>query len=219
MRKLTILIVTVILLASACSTSEYQQRNSYTTISVEQIFNSLPASSIAVGFDVDDTVLFSSPAFYYVAYNKDGTDGSNIYGTNPFARSEAWADINNKFDKFSLPKKIASRLIKMHLAREDKVYFITAREPSTQEQLTSLLKEAFQIPNMQPVIFVGHNSKAEPLSKHDIQLFYGDSDSDIREAKDAGVRAIRILRAGNSTDPRKLDLGGFGEPILINSEF
>lgn len=218
MRQLLLTLFTTILLLTACSTPTFKTQNGYPTIEVAQIFDELPASPLAVGFDVDDTVLFSSPAFYYVAYNRDGEHGSNRYGAKPFDSRQAWIDINNEFDKFSLPKKIAFQLLEKHQSRGDTIYFITAREPSKQEQLSALLQRTFNLKEMYPVIFVGSHSKAEPIRKLNITLYYGDSDSDIREALDAGARAIRILRAGNSTDPRKLNLGGFGESVLTGSD-
>ncbi len=222
MHKSALFIISILLLLSACSVDVTQpnalSQSGYGNISVTEIENGLPQESIAVGFDVDDTVLFSSPAFYYVAFNLDGSDGFNKYGSKPFEQAQAWEDINNEFDKFSLPKKIASRLINMHLSRGDEIYFITARQPSANEQLSALLQRIFKIAEMNPVIFMGHKSKAEPIRKLNIQLYYGDSDSDIKEAQDAGARAIRVLRAANSTDPRKLNLGGFGESVLTDSD-
>lgn len=204
---------------TGCTSQSVYTSHPYTTISLKEIERSLPEQTIAVGFDVDDTVLFSSPAFYYVMNNSDGPEGSNKYGSNPFEHDEIWTDINGIYDQFSLPKKIAHKLIDMHQMRGDQIYFITARAKSENEKLSALLKRTFNIQNMHPVLFMGHNSKATPIRRLDIQLYYGDSDSDITEAQDAGIRAIRILRAANSTDPRPLKLGEYGEKILLGSDY
>ena len=60
------------------SAAEIKKFNAYYTISVEDIEKSLPAEPIAIGLDVDDTALFSSPGFYYAFNNTDGPNGENI---------------------------------------------------------------------------------------------------------------------------------------------
>ena len=51
----------------------------YLTTTVEEIAASLPEKPVSVGFDVDDTVLFSSPGFYYAFSNTDGPNGTNAW--------------------------------------------------------------------------------------------------------------------------------------------
>ena len=91
-------------------------------ISVEQIEESLKGQPpMAVGFDIDDTVLFSSPGFYRGKLEYSPNDYS--YLKNP----EFWEKMNNEWDKFSMPKKSGMELVQMHLKRGDTVYFITGR--------------------------------------------------------------------------------------------
>lgn len=215
----TLISILFVFFITGCTSQSTYTSHPYATISLEEIEKSLPEQAIAVGFDVDDTVLFSSPAFYYVMNNSDGPEGSNKYGRKPFEHDEIWTDINGIYDQFSLPKAIAHKLIDMHQMRGDRIYFITARAESNNEKLSTLLKKTFDIQHMHPVLFMGHNSKAAPIRRLDIRLYYGDSDSDIIEAQDAGIRAIRILRAANSTDPRPLKLGEYGEKILLESDY
>ncbi len=219
MSKLRILVCAFALSFLGCTTSPEQSQPPYATIGLTEISQSLPNTPIAVGFDVDDTVLFSSPAFYFVINNRAGADGLNKYGEKPFEHPQVWFDINTELDQFSLPKKIAQQLIQMHLKRGDSLFFITARDPSEDEKLTALLQRTFNIPQMHPVIFMGSMSKSTPIQQLKIQLYYGDSDADITDAQKAGIRAIRILRAENSTDPRPLHLGSYGEKILLNSAY
>jgi acid phosphatase (class B) len=190
----------------------------YFTTTVEEIANSLPASPVAVGFDVDDTVLFSSPGFYYAFSNTDGPDGSNKYGPRPLSSDLFWKDMSCDFDRFSMPKESAREVIAMHKQRGDKIYFITARPPVKGEILTSLLHRAFKLEGQPKAIFSGKTSKAVFIKKHDISVFYGDSDSDISEAHDAGVRAIRFLRSPISTNKGKYNPGLHGEVVLRDSE-
>lgn len=219
LRYKTYSIIFLLFFIAGCASQSAPSNRPYATISLDEIANSLPDNAIAVGFDVDDTVLFSSPVFYYVMNNSDGPEGSNKYGSKPFEHAKTWADINSRYDQFSLPKEIARKLIDMHQKRGDRIYFITARAKSDNETLSALLEKTFDIKSMHPVLFMGHHSKATPIRRLNIQLYYGDSDSDITEAQDAGIRAIRILRAANSTDPRPLKLGEYGEKVLLKSDY
>lgn len=191
----------------------------YNTISLNDIENSLPARSISVGFDVDDTVLFSSPGFYYGFENVDGPNGTNKYGKRCLASDKFWADMNGSFDNFSLPKESCREVIEMHKKRGDKVYFITARPASKKEILTSILHRTFALPGNSPkVIFAGKTSKGVFIKKHHISVFYGDADSDISEANEVGIRAIRFMRSPLSTNKSKYHPGMHGEAVLENSE-
>ncbi|WP_363046383.1 HAD family acid phosphatase, partial [Listeria monocytogenes] len=71
---------------------------------------------MAVGFDIDDTVLFSSPGFWRgkKTYSPDSDD----YLKNP----AFWEKMNNGWDEFSIPKEVARQLIDMHVRRGDSIY-------------------------------------------------------------------------------------------------
>lgn len=194
------------------------QQQAYLTTSVEEIAASLPAKSIAIGLDVDDTVLFSSPGFRYAFSNTDGPNGTNKYGDRPLSNDQFWSDLSCQFDKFSIPKESARKIIEMHRERGDKIYFITARPPVKGEILTSILHREFKLENQPKTIFSGRTSKAEFITKHGITVFYGDSDSDISEAHDAGIRAIRFMRSPLSNNKTKYNPGKHGEIVLENSE-
>ncbi len=53
---------------------------------------------MAVGFDIDDTVLFSSPGFWR---GKTFSPESEDYLKNPVF----WEKMNNGWDEFSIPKR------------------------------------------------------------------------------------------------------------------
>ena len=80
-------------------------------VSVAQIENSLLGHPpMAVGFDIDDTVLFSSPGFW--RGQKNYSPNSQDYLKNP----EFWEKMNNGWDEFSIPKEVARALIAMQTA-------------------------------------------------------------------------------------------------------
>jgi acid phosphatase (class B) len=170
-----------------------------------------------VGFDIDDTVLFSSPGYYY---------GRQKYspGNKAFAiMEEFWNEMNNGLDQFSIPKECARKLIELHKKRGDSIYFITARTKTKTESVTELLEKTFDLENPHKVIFtgikLGENLKIKAIKENKIQIFYGDADSDIEAAFEAGIRAIRIMRAVNSTNKPLPHSGSFGEEVLVNSEY
>jgi len=189
-------------------------------VSVAQIENSLVGRPpMAVGFDIDDTVLFSSPGFW--RGKKTWSPDSEAYLKNP----EFWEKINNGWDEFSIPKEVARSLIAMHVKRGDSIYFVTGRSQTKTETVSKTLQDDFMIPaaSMNPVIFAGdkegQNTKTQWLEQKNIKVFYGDSDNDITAAHDAGARGIRVLRASNSTY-RPLPMAGkFGEEVIVNSEY
>ena len=82
--------------------------------------------------------------------------------------------------------------------------------------MSALLNRTFGL-DSPPVIFMGGRSKSIPIREHGIVLYYGDADTDIAEALEAGIRAIRILRSPVSIDPRKLQPGRYGEAVLEGS--
>ncbi|OBX04918.1 acid phosphatase [Gallibacterium genomosp. 3] len=189
-------------------------------VSIEQIKKSLEGKGpINVSFDIDDTVLFSSPCFYY---------GQQKYSPNGFEylkKQEFWDEVNAGCDKYSIPKEAAKELIKMHQERGDSVYFITGRTAGKVDGVTPILEKALGVKNMHPVDFMGDRPRKTKYNKtpailaHKISIHYGDSDDDVLAAKEAGIRGIRIMRAPNSTYLPMPTLGGYGEEVLINSSY
>lgn len=133
--------------------------------------------------------------------------------------------MNNGWDEFSIPKESARALIAVHLKRGDQIWFITGRSQTKTESVTKTLQDAFMIPaaNMNPVVFTGEqsrqNSKVATLVQKQIKIYYGDADSDITAAREAGARGIRVLRASNSTYKPLPQAGAFGEEVVVNSEY
>lgn len=188
-------------------------------VSVAQIENSLTGRPpMAVGFDIDDTVLFPAQASGAVkTYSPDSED----YLKNP----AFWEKMNNGWDEFSIPKEVARQLIDMHVRRGDSIFFVTGRSQTKTETVSKTLSDNFHIPagNMNSVIFAGdkpgQNTKTQWLQDKNIRMFYGDSDNDITAARDVGIRGIRILRASNSTYKPLPQAGAFGEEVIVNSEY
>ncbi|MCP3941028.1 MAG: acid phosphatase AphA [Desulfobacteraceae bacterium] len=215
-----VFVFVLFLLITACTTkaslSPVSQDIKYVT--VDEIQASLPAKPIVVGFDIDDTVLFSSPGFYYGLNNHDGPGNTNLYGDKPLDSKKFWDDMNGKFDKFSFPKKSGEALVKMHYRRGDKVVFITARPSSEKSIVPQILMQCFGIPRPE-VVFTNETPKTQFLRRRGVQVYYGDADSDMRQAREAAARPIRVMRSALSTNTASAyHVGAFGEEVVIHSE-
>ena len=217
MRK-NVYIIAIAFFIVCWSCSPTAQEDNIRWVTFEDITVSLQNQpSMNVGFDVDDTLLYSSPAYYYG--QQKYSPGSKDYLSNPEFRKE----LNNGLDRFSIPKEIARKLVAYHKARGDNIFFITGRDPTETETLTDLLAKTFDLENPNPVIFCGanpgENKKIAPLKENNIQIYYGDSDGDILAAQALRIRAIRIIRADNSTHKPLPKIGTLGEEVLVDSHF
>jgi acid phosphatase (class B) len=211
-------IIAIVFIMACLSCSPATQEDDIRWVTYEDITISLQSQpAMNVGFDVDDTALFSSPAYYYG--QQKYSPGSKKYLSN----SEFHIELNNRLDSFSLPKEIARKLIDFHKDRGDNIFFITGRVPTETETLTGLRARTLALANLTPVIFCGanpgKNPKIFPLQENNIQLYYGDSDSDILAAQAIRIRAIRILRADNTTHKPLPEIGNLGEEVLVNSHY
>ncbi len=151
---------------------------------------------LKVGFDIDDTVLFSRDIFTNLPPGKQ----------NPI--DFGW--VNSKDREYSLLIKPAADLIKFYRAHGHQVYFITARPGENGDQVASFLTEqlGFKITKGKNLFFepkenVGDyrfSTKHRRMKKLDLDIFYGDSDSDIIAAIKAGVHPVRVVRHHSSVD-------------------
>lgn len=190
-------------------------------VSLDDLHKSLPPAPTVVGFDIDDTLLFTSPGFNLVLNGKD-TGGVNPYGADRravIANRKTWEDLHTVHDAYALPKEIGKKLLDLHQKRGDKIYLITARIDIKGELLEQRVRRIFGVELAGPLVFTAMNPKTEHIKRLGIQVYYGDSDSDIEYAQAAGVRGVRVVRAGNAIPYDKLPTNGkFGEDVIIDSD-
>jgi acid phosphatase (class B) len=196
-------------------------------ISLHDLERSLPKESVRVVFDVDDTALFTSGGFQWGT----ATYGPRIVSAGVSVREEDlaaedrakfrefWTKMNNELDQYSVKKWIAVELIRLHKSRGDSIFFVTKRIHTGSEKLTETLKRVFGLPDLAPVTFTNRESKAAAFKKIAPAVSYGDSDGDIRDSIAAGTRPVRVMRARTSVNAEPVHNGGFGEEVLIGSEF
>ena len=147
-----------------------------------------------VGFDIDDTVLFSKDVFLNIPANK----------RNPI--DYGW--VNKQDERMSLFIEPTVKLINYFINNGHNIYFITARSGENGKFLAKLLAKNFniKITKNKNLFFCPKKmingkrftTKHHTMEKLDLDLYYGDADSDMVAALKAGVRPVRIVRHDKS---------------------
>ncbi|MEW5693383.1 MAG: hypothetical protein AB1765_08825 [Candidatus Hydrogenedentota bacterium] len=162
---------------------------------------------VKIGFDMDDTLIFSSPAFVKadkLAYKFKIKKFSPKY----------WEMVNGDIENGNIKKVTVSIAILARAFGIDSV-IITARPDIN----TDKIKKYWEW--LTDEIYFTDNSeyKSDVLKKHRFICFFGDSDSDITEAMESDVFAIRIQRSPESSYKQDYKPGKFNEFILPLSAY
>jgi acid phosphatase (class B) len=173
------------------------------TTVVSLILLTVNAFAANVGFDLDDTLLFSTPAF------KVGFD------TAPFDTYDFWVAVNTSDDGRSTIKTSVKAIYDSHVDNGDTVYIITARKDIDSDAVRNVCHELFGI--AKDHIYFEPNGKAERIRQLDITIFYGDSDTDIKDAYEAGATGIRIERSTDSSYKTNYTPGIYNEVVIPNT--
>ncbi len=188
MRALQVLIIMTSLLLSSCLLTPV-------TTEPETVVGQLK-----VGFDIDDTILFSRDNFQKAP--KDSTNSDHI--------DFGW--VNTHDSLYSVTIKPVADLIGFLRAQGHEIYFITARPGVNGETLARFLSSelGFTVEKEKNLFFATKKkdpktgkrftSKHEVITKLGIHIFYGDADNDMVAASIAGIRGVRVVR-----DPRSVD--------------
>ena len=202
-----------------------------------------------VGFDVDDTLAFTTPTFaraFATGGTPDPHDTTFWTQTNGCdsgcpSQSLTLPDGTTKL----LPENVASTakqraiaLVAMHKSHGHHVYAITARPEINGDPLRDFIEHELGIARedlfFEPDIDQPGNpaGKTDRIKSLDIDVYYGDSDSDITDTNKAfldasgaptkRVQAVRFFRSPNSSNRKagklnKYHPGYYGEPIIANS--
>ena len=149
-----------------------------------------------VGFDIDDTVLYSEEAFQ--TYIKK----------NGYPINYGWINQNDK--NFSYPITPTIDLIHFFRSKGHNVFFITARSDINGQYLAKHLTneldykvkkdvDLFYMPK-EKIGDKRFTTKHKKIKELNLDIFYGDSDSDIIAALKAGVHPVRVVRNIESID-------------------
>lgn len=154
-----------------------------------------------VGFDLDDTLVFSTPAFKK-GFNADVESFSEDF----------WSIVNRSDSAVSCVKPVTARLLENHRRKGHEIYVITAREGHNTEPAREFVNEEFDVP--EDHLYFEPDGKTERLESLGIDVYYGDSDSDIEDARAAGIEAVRVQRSPESNYQEKYNPGEFDERVL-----
>jgi acid phosphatase class B len=203
----------------------------------------------AVGFDIDDTLAFTTPTFAraFATGGQPKPDDvlfwrhTNGCDQGCDAQSITLLDGSTKLlpaNAASNAKSKAVALIAKHKSLGHRVYAITARPDINGEPLRDYLEQELGIDRddvfFEPDIDLPGNpkGKTDRIESLDLDLFYGDADSDITDAAKAfvdgagvrhkTVRAVRFQRSPKSSNRKagklnKYHPGYYGEPVLRGS--
>lgn len=196
-------------------------------ITVEQLALVLPRRHLVVGFDVDDTLLFSAPAFNAIEaeYDPDVIRPRDVATLTPQQRAkfhEFWNRLNLELDERSVVKSTARRLLQLHIDRGDDVWLITKRqgiEPKPAEDVvTKRYERMLGVKLQHPVVHTQRKDKTPFLCERGIEYYYGDADTDVTSSVAAHATPVRIKRAGDSHAKDPVHDGQLGEIVIEASE-
>ena len=143
-----------------------------------------------VGFDIDDTVLFSRDVFLNLPEDK----------RNP----TDWGWINSHDKDYSLLMTPTIDLIHFFHNNGHNIFFITARSKPKGKNLANFLTDKLMFPvEVNKNLFFSpketikgtrYTTKQRIMKRLRIDIFYGDADTDMIAALKAGVHPVRVVR-------------------------
>lgn len=168
------------------------------------VFSLVTVMKLGVAFDYDETLVNSSPA-YARAFEKT---------TQPFT-PQFWSVVNNSYE-LEKPKMVAMALAWAFRLFGFKVAIISSRPSidgeALQKEWRRLAPRSFY--------FAGHkDNKHVELQRGNYVLYFGDSDSDIAQARKAKVYPVRVKRSPKSSYKEEYHPGTLGELVIPLSEF
>ena len=169
------------------------------------VFSVATISRLAVAFDYDDT-LVSSEAAFHKALGRFPQDFSPQF----------WSVVNKSYD-LDNPKLLPWTLAWAFRVCGFRVTVVTSR-PAVDAD--GLKKDWRRLVARGRFIFVpDKNSKHQVLQSGNYVLFFGDSDSDVSEARAAHVLPVRVRRGSKSIFKEDYNPGSMGEFVLPLSQY
>lgn len=167
------------------------------------VFSLVTIGELRVGFDYDDTLVYSSPS-----YEQGFASGAVPYSP------QFWKVVNSSYDQERL-KPLPFALAWAFRIFGFKITLITSRPDFGGE---ALRKEWRHLAS-EFVFAGGSKNKHKTLTEGHYVLFFGDSDSDITESRRAKVLALRVKRSPKSTYKEDYNPGALRELVIPFSEF
>lgn len=167
------------------------------------IFSLVTIGRLRVAFDYDDTLVYSTPSF-----NKAFRSSLQPFST------QFWSVVNSSYDLES-PKLVPYSLAWLLRICGFKVTIIAARPDVDGEPL----RKEWRHLAAQFVFNEARATKHAVLKQGNYVLYFGDSDSDILQGRQAKVFSVRIKRSAKSSYKEDYHPGTLNEFILPLSDY
>lgn len=168
----------------------YADTQNFTTKEFESVVIKMREESgknlLKVGFDIDETIIYDNEIQNYLEKNCDGDWYECI------KQEGYWLYFNTEGMDNVIVKQNVKQLVLLHASLGDAIYFITAR-PETKNTIKQFIFDNFNI-KYANLLFVGNSDKSDVIKDLNLDLYYGDADSDISSAKNGGAKSVRVLR-------------------------
>ena len=154
---------------------------------------------LRIGFDIDDTILFSRDNFLKAPHSD----------ANPDHLDFAWVNAHDSL--YSVIIEPVAALIGYLRAQGHEIFFITARPGPNGDAVGRMLTRelGFPVIKNRNLFFApkrySETCQCNVTTKHEVMknlglhIFYGDADNDMVAASLAGIRGVRVVR-----DPRSV---------------
>lgn len=171
------------------------------------IFSLVTITHLGVAFDYDDTLVNSTASFQKAFANT----------TQPYTPG-FWSIVNQSYD-LEKPKIMTYSLAWLFRLFGFRVAIVTSRPPVDGEPLKKEWRHL--VPKSYFFFAAEKEAKHQYLqgTQSNFVLFFGDSDSDIAEARKAHVYPIRIRRSPKSVYKEDYHPGTMGELVIPLSEY
>lgn len=166
-------------------------------------FSVFTLMGLRAGFEYDDGLVFSAPAFRSAGIEKT-EQGSEDY----------WNAVNRAY-KLERTKPVPWLTAWFFRVFGFKVDILCRRGPAGSDSLVQRWK-----PLADNFFFAADDNQVYEFLEHKpVVLYFAVSDADIVQARKAGVSAVRIRKNRRSTLPSEFTPRKFQEPVLPLSEF
>ncbi|HAZ07508.1 MAG TPA: hypothetical protein DCZ01_03050 [Elusimicrobia bacterium] len=168
------------------------------------VFSLVTIARLGVAFDYDDTLVHSEDSFAKAARSVQQAGGPQY-----------WHIVNNAYDLES-PKLLPYGLACLFRGFGFRILILADRQAGGGDAL----RKEWRRLAPKGFVFVGApENKHLHLQDGRFVLFFGDSDRDILEAKNAGVLGVRVKRGKKSVGRGEYNPGALGEQVLPFSEY
>lgn len=168
------------------------------------VFSLVTIARLGVAFDYDDTLVHSEESFAKAARS-----------VQQRYSPEYWKIVNGAYD-LETPKILPYGLACVFRAFGFRILILADRQATGGDAL----KKEWRRLAPKGFVFVGApENKHLHLQDGRYVLFFGDSDRDMLEAKNAGVYAVRVRRGSKSAATDEYNPGRMGEKVLPLSQF